>query len=112
MGRQVLSDRAVYALSLAVLAAVATVVALVGIFEEPINMVVIGGLKHASNPVLEFFGVVIWILAVICSAPTIFISPWIFLGIAVLLAIMAYRCYVTRPRQWALRPPRILRPPR
>lgn len=54
-----LSDRAVYALCFAVFAAIGAVVAMVGLFEDPIDSVVIGGLKGSSNPVLEAVGGII-----------------------------------------------------
>ena len=93
-----LSDRAVYALCLGVFAAIGAVVAMVGLFEDPIDSVLIGGLKGASNPVLETFGWIIWIFAVICWGLQIYISPWVYLLISGLLAVVAGYFYITRSR--------------
>ena len=95
---QMLSDRAVYALCFAVLATISAVVAMVGLFEDTIDSVLIGGLKGSSNPVLENFGWIIWVLAVIGWGLQIYISPWVFLSISGLLAVMAGYFYITRSR--------------
>ena len=93
-----LSDRAVYVLCFTVFAAIGAVVAMVGLFEDTIGSVMIGGLKDSSNPVLETFAGIIWMLAVICWGLQIYISPWVFLSISGLLAVMAGYFYVTRSR--------------
>ncbi len=91
-----LPNRAVYALCFVALALISAVVAMVGLFEDTISSVLIGVPIDSSNPILETFGWIIWFLAVICWVPQIYISPWVFLSISGLLAVMAGYFYVTR----------------
>ncbi len=96
-----MSDRMVWALCLSVLAALCLISAIFGLFEGQVNAVLdvpAGWAKSGSNPILGFFGSIVLILAIAFWAPTASVSPGVFLGLAILLAVAAVYLYFTDKR--------------
>ena len=91
----------VCALCASVFAVLFLIVALFKLFEGTVNDIMDLPAKwgiNPPNPVLGAIGAFVWVLALIFWAPTATVPPWVFLGLAVLLATVAVGLCITDRR--------------
>ena len=93
-----MSDRAAYALCLAVLAVPALAVGMIGVFEDQINQLLSAWAGSGANAMQRSLAAIIWVLALIGWGLTIYIPPQVFLGLAALFTVAAAYFFITRFR--------------